>query len=128
MYICIYAYMYICICIYCMYVSLSLSLSRYIYIYIYVYIYIYYTTYYNIAYNNNIIMILMPGIWVTGDHRQPDVLLPIPSLGFQAVRHRLNGFLAHRVPSLFLDSIFRMCLSCEVLKGMLPWRTRYPLS
>ena len=25
-------------------------------------------------------------------------------------------------------SSFRMCLNCEVLKGMFPWRTRYPLS
>ena len=43
-------------------------------------------------------------------------------------RHRLNGYLAQRVPSLFLASSFRMCLNCEVLKGMFPWRTRYPLS
>ena len=44
------------------------------------------------------------------------------------VRHRLNGYLAQRVPSLFLASSFRMCLNCAVLKGMFPWRTRYPLS
>ena len=33
-------------------------------------------------------------------------------------RHRLIGYLAQRVPSLFLASSFRMCLKCEVLKGM----------
>ena len=43
-------------------------------------------------------------------------------------RHRLNAYLAQRVPSLVLASSFRMCLTCEVLQGMLPWRTRYPLS
>ena len=30
--------------------------------------------------------------------------------------------------SLFLASSFRMCLKCEALKSMFPWRTRYPLS
>ena len=35
-------------------------------------------------------------------------------------RHRLNGYLAQRVPSLFLASSFRMCLNCEVLKGVFP--------
>ena len=45
-----------------------------------------------------------------------------------AFRHRLNGYFAQRLPSLFLASSFRNCLSREVLKGMLPWRTRYPLS
>ena len=44
------------------------------------------------------------------------------------VRHRLNGYSALRVPSLFLASSFRMCLNCEVFKGMFPWRTRYPSS
>ena len=43
-------------------------------------------------------------------------------------RHRLNGYLAQRVPSLFLASCFTMCFNCEVFKGMFPWRTRYPLS
>ena len=42
--------------------------------------------------------------------------------------HWLNGYLAQRVPSLFLDSSFSMCLKCEALKGMFPLRTRYPLS
>ena len=35
-------------------------------------------------------------------------------------RHRLNGYLARRVPSLFLASGFRVRLKCEVLKGMFP--------
>ena len=43
-------------------------------------------------------------------------------------RHRLNGYFAQRVPSLSLASSFTMCLNCEVLQGMFPWRTRYPLS
>ena len=46
----------------------------------------------------------------------------------QISRHRLTGYLAQRVPSLFLASSFRMSLKCEVLKGMFPWRTRYPFS
>ena len=43
-------------------------------------------------------------------------------------RHRLNGYLAQRVPSLSLASNFTMCSNCEVLEGMFPCRTRYPLS
>ena len=43
-------------------------------------------------------------------------------------RHRLNEYFAQRVPSCFLASSFRMCVNCGVLKGMFPWRTRYPLS
>ena len=42
--------------------------------------------------------------------------------------HRLDGYLAQRVPSFLLASSFRLCLDCDVLKGMFPWRTRYPLS
>ena len=38
----------------------------------------------------------------------------------QKGRHRLNGYLAQRVPSLFLASSFRMCLHCEVLKVYFP--------
>ena len=29
---------------------------------------------------------------------------------------------------LFLPAVFRMCFNYEVLKGMFPWRTRYPFS
>ena len=43
-------------------------------------------------------------------------------------RHRLTGYLAQRVPSLVLASSFTMCLNVEVLKGIFPWRARYPLS
>ena len=43
-------------------------------------------------------------------------------------RHRLNGHFAQWVPSLFLAISFMMFLKCEVLKGMFPRRTRYPLS
>ena len=43
-------------------------------------------------------------------------------------RHRLNGYLAQRVPaSFFLASTSRIVLNHAVLKGMFPWRTRYPL-
>ena len=42
-------------------------------------------------------------------------------------RHRLNGYLDQRLPSLFLASCFRMCLNCEVLDGTFPWRTRFPI-
>ena len=51
-----------------------------------------------------------------------------PCVHTHTFRHRLNGYLVHRVPSLFLASSFRTCLNCEVLKGMFPWRTRHPLS
>ena len=39
---------------------------------------------------------------------------PLPTY----VRRRLSGCLAQRVPSCFLDSSFRMCLNCAVLKGV----------
>ena len=48
--------------------------------------------------------------------------------GFRHGRRRLNGYLAQRVPSLSLASSFRKCLNGADLKGMSPWRTRYPLS
>ena len=51
--------------------------------------------------------------------------LPPPA---DVVRHRLNGYLAQRVPSLFLASSSRNCLNGAVPKGMFPWMTRYPLS
>ena len=46
------------------------------------------------------------------------------------VRHRLNGYVAQRVPCLFLASSFKLrnCLDSAVLKCMFAWRTRYPLS
>ena len=58
----------------------------------------------------------------------PGILVPDPS---DPTQHRLNGYLAQRVPSLSLASSFRMRLKCEVLEvleGAFPWRTRYPLS
>ena len=45
--------------------------------------------------------------------------------GTAILRHRLNGYLAHRVPSIFLANSFAMCSNREVLKGTFPWRTRY---
>ena len=44
------------------------------------------------------------------------------------VQRRLSGYLAQRVPSLFLAGSLRNCSNCAVLKGMFPWRTRYPSS
>ena len=44
------------------------------------------------------------------------------------IRHRLNRYLAQRVPSIIIANSFTMCLTCEVLKVMFSWRTRYPLS
>ena len=35
---------------------------------------------------------------------------------------------AKRVLRCFLASCSRNCLNCAVPEGMLPWRTRYPLS
>ena len=43
-------------------------------------------------------------------------------------RPRLKGYVAQRVPSFGLANSFTMCVICEVLKGLFPWRTRYPLS
>ena len=51
-------------------------------------------------------------------------------------RHQLNGYLAQRVPSLFLASSFRMCLSLYCLKllqvcfpgGLGTHEARYPFS
>ena len=42
-------------------------------------------------------------------------------------RHRLDGYSGHRVSSLFLAGRSRNCLKHAVLKGVFPWRTRYPL-
>ena len=39
-----------------------------------------------------------------------------------------NGYLAQRVPSLYLASGSRICLNYAALGCMFPWRTRYPLS
>ena len=67
-----------------------------------------------------------------GDHdgplRHSPVLPPWRHRAWPGDRHRSNGHLAQRVPSLFLACSFRMCLHCEVLEGMFAWRTRYPLS
>ena len=50
---------------------------------------------------------------------------PLPAAaGAVFFQHRPNGYFAQRVPSLFLASSLRMCLMCEVLGGMFPWRTR----
>ena len=46
----------------------------------------------------------------------------------QECLHRLNGYLAQRVPSIFLASSSRIYLNDAVLKCSLPWRARYPLS
>ena len=35
------------------------------------------------------------------------------------IGHRLNGYFAQRVPSLFLASSFGMCLMCGVLEGVI---------
>ena len=43
-------------------------------------------------------------------------------------RHWLNGYFAQRAPSLFPAGSFRSCLNYAVLKCMLPWRARHPLS
>ena len=52
---------------------------------------------------------------------QPLLRPPQPTLPLLAFRHRLNGYLAQRVPRLFLASSSKMCLNCEV-------QGRYPLS
>ena len=54
-----------------------------------------------------------------------------PSCTTLRLRHLsapLNRYLTQRVPSLSLASSFTMCLDSEGLKGMFPWRTRYPSS
>ena len=104
-----YVYKYICIHI-CniyiyihvyIYIYISLSLDMYMYIYIYIYMYMYIHTY------------------LERERERENMIF---------VRRRLNGYLAQRVPSLYLASSSRTCLSCEALEGMLPWRTGYPLS
>ena len=69
--------------------------------------------------------LLQPCFHVAGG--QPPGLLRVPPPGVFASlirlafsRHRLNGYLAQRVPTLSLASSFRICLDCEVLKGMFP--------
>ena len=74
-----------------------------------------------------------------GERAQHEVYMPVFKSAIEAgaaavmcsynkVRHQLNWYLAQRVPSFFLASSFRTCLNYAVLKGMPPWRTRYPLS
>ena len=43
-------------------------------------------------------------------------------------RQRLNGYLAQRVPGLFLANMFRIGYNVEALTGTFLSRTRYPLS
>ena len=50
------------------------------------------------------------------------------NLGAVTNRHRLSGYLAQQVPSIFLASTFGSCLNCAGLKCMFAWRTRYSLS
>ena len=50
---------------------------------------------------------------------------PLASLTYSSAPAR--RVLSPTVPSLFLASSFKMYLNCEVLTGMFPWRTRYPL-
>ena len=116
----VYIYIYIYIYIY------THILYTYIYIYIYMhnmYIYIYIThmtyvyTYYDI-----ILCYLMLHYIIQRDIARPRRLRTV------RLRHRLNGYLAQRIPRICIASSFRMCLNCEELKGMYPWRTRYPLS
>ena len=54
--------------------------------------------------------------------------LPAPRNALQAppLGTGQTGTSPSRYLVFFVASIFRMCLDCEVLKGMLPWRTRYP--
>ena len=57
-----------------------------------------------------------------------DVYSDVDISGTRRLGHRLNGYLAKLSPSLSLAGSFRMWLDVEVLKGIFPWRTRYPLS
>ena len=49
---------------------------------------------------------------LTGGPRAPDAA--------NRDRHRPNGYLARRTPSLSLASSLRTCLICEVLEGIRP--------
>ena len=75
------------------------------YVYIYIYIYIHTYTHMYVC------------VCVFGD-----------SGALITIRHCRNGYLAQRVTSLVVASSCSMCLNCEVVKGLFPWRTRYPLS
>ena len=111
MYVCIYIYIYI------------ISLSLYIHIcYIYIYIHTYIGNMQSYEQINQHLERSLPGT--------PGWLFPMAvlQLGPALTRHRLNEYFAQRVPSLSLASSFRNCSNCEVLKGMFPRRTRYPLS
>ena len=52
------------------------------------------------------------------------------SLSLSLRRHRLKGYWAQRVPSLFFLQAVpgQVCLSYAALRCTLTWRTRYPLS
>ena len=51
--------------------------------------------------------------------------LPRARLRCVQYRHPLNRHLVRRYLVFLLQAV---CLYCEVLKGMFPWRTRYPVS
>ena len=119
----------------CIYIYICISLSIYIYIHIdnynYIYIYIYIYPYVPL-YRGHLYMNFqaMARTFPLGESFFPTspAAWAFPKRPGHSFRHRPNGYLAQRVPSLFLANSFRMCLNCEVLKGIFPWRTRYPLS
>ena len=120
--------------------TLLSSVVIYIYIYIYIYTHTYIHTYIHIYIYTfvyiHIYIYIYTFVCVHTCRQRPRrdaASARSPQLEFHALinrssRRRLNGYLAQRVPSLFLASSFRKCLNLAVLKRMFPWRTRYPLS
>ena len=95
--VCMYLYVFVCICM-CLYVFVCM------YLYVFVCICI-------------ISMIISTNIMIS---------IFLPAVGSRGVRldksrHRLNGYLAQRVPSICPTSSSRTCLNCAVLTGMFPW-------
>ena len=146
----IYIYIYIHIHVY-------IHICIYIYIYVYIHIYIYicnYTHTYMIC--THVIQgaaSAIPGArwWSPTVGRPRARRLGGPPRGARraladAVRATSEAPLGRRPPrppawapakrvlgptgtkSFSSRQLFRMCLNCEVLKGMSPWRTRYPFS
>ena len=131
-----YIYIYIHTDYISLYISIYLSLSIYLSISLSLYIYIYIGLHIHIQYTTCTHTETAPrGSRQADPHRLPEGQdRAVPGCDRLAEdegrelsnRHRLNGYLAHGVPSVcLLAGSFGMCSICAVLEGMFPWSFRY---
>ena len=108
----------------------SKQANKQTHIYIYMYIYIYIHTYIHTYIHANIHTYTHTYVHIYTHYAGVPLRNPLGAGRTGTCRHRLNGFLAQLAPRslLVLEAVLRCVEISEVLKGMLPWRTRYPLS